>query len=189
MGIKQLIKNFPRMICHRMPERSFKINGTPLIVCARCAGVYLGFFVTAAFLFLVYGLFNATLHLLLALLFFVPEAIDGGTQLLGWRKSNNPLRLTSGFFAGMGIAFLFYGSFSITFFNETIIYKLPTLLSLAPLLAVPFIYWLLKRFENAKSDTPRKMFNGLIIAPFVIAGSAAALMWLWLLLRAIIIYR
>jgi len=29
-------------ICHRIPERSFLINGRPLPLCARCTGIYLG---------------------------------------------------------------------------------------------------------------------------------------------------
>ena len=188
MKIKQLIALVPRMLCHRMPERSFKINGKPFLVCARCTGIYYGFFFASLFFFAVYGFFNATLRLFFALLFFVPEAIDGGTQLLGWRKSNNLLRLVTGFFAGMGIAYLFYGSFSITFFADTIQYKLPTLLSLAPLLVVPFIYWAIKKFEKSKSDTLLKAFNWSIVTPFLLAGSAAALMWLWLIFQALIIY-
>jgi uncharacterized membrane protein len=33
------------MICHQIPERSFYLSGYPLAVCARCTGVYLGFFI------------------------------------------------------------------------------------------------------------------------------------------------
>lgn len=30
-------------VCHQMPERSFHLFGHPLGVCARCAGIYMGF--------------------------------------------------------------------------------------------------------------------------------------------------
>lgn len=31
-------------LCHQEPARCFRISGFPLAVCARCTGVYLGFF-------------------------------------------------------------------------------------------------------------------------------------------------
>lgn len=37
-------------VCHQIPERSFLIDGHPLAVCHRCAGVYLGLFLAAALL-------------------------------------------------------------------------------------------------------------------------------------------
>lgn len=33
-----------RGLCHQDPQRSFWINGTPMAVCARCFGIYAGFF-------------------------------------------------------------------------------------------------------------------------------------------------
>ena len=33
---------FGTFICHQRPERSFFISGTPLPVCARCTGLYVG---------------------------------------------------------------------------------------------------------------------------------------------------
>ena len=36
-------------ICHQRPERSFVVSGTPLPVCARCTGLYLGAALAAPF--------------------------------------------------------------------------------------------------------------------------------------------
>jgi len=36
----------------------------------------------------------------------IPTFIDGFTQFLGYRESNNQIRFISGFFAGLGIAIL-----------------------------------------------------------------------------------
>jgi uncharacterized membrane protein len=30
------------VVCHQLPERSFHVGATPLPVCARCTGIYLG---------------------------------------------------------------------------------------------------------------------------------------------------
>jgi uncharacterized membrane protein len=35
-------------LCHQLPERSFYVAGHPLAVCARCAGVYIGYAVCLA---------------------------------------------------------------------------------------------------------------------------------------------
>ncbi|MDT7542305.1 MAG: hypothetical protein QOE33_2209 [Acidobacteriota bacterium] len=35
-------------LCHQLPERSFYVGGHPLAVCARCAGVYVGYAVCLA---------------------------------------------------------------------------------------------------------------------------------------------
>ena len=32
-----------RHVCHQIPERAFYVEGYPLAVCARCAGIYFGF--------------------------------------------------------------------------------------------------------------------------------------------------
>ena len=37
----------------------------------------------------------------------VPLAVDGWTQYLGWRRSNNTLRLITGLLAGLGAGFTF----------------------------------------------------------------------------------
>jgi uncharacterized membrane protein len=39
-----VVRIFFSPICHQIPERSFFINGHPLAVCARCTGIYAGFF-------------------------------------------------------------------------------------------------------------------------------------------------
>jgi uncharacterized membrane protein len=38
----------------------------------------------------------------ISVLLVVPLVVDGGTQTLGWRQSNNSLRLVTGMVAGVG---------------------------------------------------------------------------------------
>jgi uncharacterized membrane protein len=64
-------------VCHQRPERSFWISGAPVMVCARCLGIYLG---AAAGLMLRSSRSAATSLLITAATI---NAIDAGTELLG----------------------------------------------------------------------------------------------------------
>ena len=85
--------------CHRMSERSFRLQGRQLHVCARCTGLISGLLFSPL-------LFIICRHLPHAIfpLFTLCLALDGVTQMLGWRSSNNHLRFVTGF--GTGMTFL-----------------------------------------------------------------------------------
>ncbi len=91
--------------CHRLPSRSLFIFTSPMGLCARCFGLYFGFFAAAlAVLFLRLKSIGFVLFGLLLL----PCFIDGASQYLGFRLSTNPLRFFTGLIAGVGFAlFLF----------------------------------------------------------------------------------
>ncbi|MBU4535930.1 MAG: DUF2085 domain-containing protein [Euryarchaeota archaeon] len=92
-------------ICHRIPERTFKIKGYYFPVCSRCTGIYTGaiiYYILVYFFYVEYDLYL----ILIAALMVIPTFIDGFTQFLGYRESNNQIRFISGFFAGLGIAIL-----------------------------------------------------------------------------------
>lgn len=102
----------PNWICHQMPSRSFFINKKQMSLCSRCFGIYLGMFigVLISILLNLEMLFNKNLMLFLAISLIFPIAIDGTTQMLKLRESNNPLRfftgLLAGIFSGIGIHYL-----------------------------------------------------------------------------------
>ncbi|MEE1156827.1 MAG: DUF2085 domain-containing protein [Methanobrevibacter sp.] len=85
-----------------MPERSFHFKNHQFPVCARCTGFYTGLIV-----FLIYNCFfpvNYSLNLLIiSIILMIPTAVDGFTQFLGLRKSNNNLRFVSGVIGGIGL--------------------------------------------------------------------------------------
>lgn len=85
-----------------MPERSFFIKNHQFPVCARCTGFYTGLIV-----FLIYNFFFKITYtpelFIISVLLLIPTAIDGFTQLLGYRESNNNLRFTTGFIGGIGL--------------------------------------------------------------------------------------
>ncbi|OWT33348.1 hypothetical protein BGI41_02885 [Methanobrevibacter sp. 87.7] len=96
------------LICHRRPDRTFSYRGHYFPVCARCTGFYISIF--AYFIYAYFVFINYTVYLMItAILLLVPAAIDGFTQLLGWRESTNYLRLITGLLGGIGLAILIKG--------------------------------------------------------------------------------
>ncbi|MDE4078404.1 DUF2085 domain-containing protein [Methanosphaera sp. Vir-13MRS] len=89
------------LICHRIPERSFFIRGHQFPVCSRCTGFYIGLCLYIMYAFYFFVDYNMLL-LTLATLLIVPMVIDGTTQLLTDRLSNNTLRFITGLCGGLG---------------------------------------------------------------------------------------
>lgn len=85
-----------------MPERSFHIRGKQFPVCARCTGIFLGY--------LTFPLFHFQIirpNILLIILLTIPLILDSTTQAMGYRESNNQLRLISGILFGAAqVAFI-----------------------------------------------------------------------------------
>lgn len=97
--------NIFNLICHRKPERSFHFRGHQFPVCARCTGYYLSmaiYFTYTYFFFVDYSLYL----LCLAILFSLIPFVDGFTQLLGSRESNNTLRFITGLIGGLSLGIL-----------------------------------------------------------------------------------
>lgn len=89
--------------CHQLPERSLFISGYKMAVCSRCFAIYV------AFLFggIAFNFFRKKLKpwdLKYYVLFCIPMALDGFTQLFGFRESTNELRILTGVIFGLGSA-------------------------------------------------------------------------------------
>lgn len=100
---KKLSKVF---ICHNLPERTFKIKDTYLPICSRCTGVYLGLYIYCILSFFT-KIFISMNMILFGSLIIIPMILDGFTQLMDIRESNNRLRFISGLFGGIGLCILF----------------------------------------------------------------------------------
>lgn len=91
-------------ICHQMPERSLHYGGRALPVCARDAGLFLGFATCLAVLLFAYRKaspkFPTLPGLACVFLMALPAVLDGVTQYAGWRESSNAIRLVTGLLAG-----------------------------------------------------------------------------------------
>ncbi len=92
------------LMCHGDPDRCYKVKGRALPLCARCIAFY-PLFIIICFLsmpfFLLWKIEALTMTIVFVLL-VSPLVLDGGTQYLGWRMSNNPLRTLTGALAGLG---------------------------------------------------------------------------------------
>lgn len=106
LSISDTIYQFFSFFCHQLPERSLFLDGIKMPVCARCASIYVATALGLAFFRLKgYGRREFRMNWLLFALLFVPTALDGFTQLFGWRESTNLLRLVTGFPYGLGYAY------------------------------------------------------------------------------------
>ncbi|NDW17348.1 DUF2085 domain-containing protein [Dysgonomonas sp. 216] len=85
------------VFCHRMPERSFFFRGKQFPVCARCTGVYMGYLSIIPFAFSL-----ISINFWFSCLLLLPTVVDGLTQAYCKRESNNFIRVTTGFCAGIG---------------------------------------------------------------------------------------
>lgn len=83
--------------CHQMAERSFFFHGYQFPVCARCTGLLFGYVIAL----LTWGIIE--IPFTLSILICVPLVIDGITQYIHLRTSNQTVRFVTGFLCGIGI--------------------------------------------------------------------------------------
>ncbi len=90
--------------CHQLPDRSFHVFGFQFPLCARCTGILLGLAILGPLLCTL-----LPLNMYLSIFFVFAMIVDGFTQLKGWRKSNNCLRVITGLGFGYAIvSFVFH---------------------------------------------------------------------------------
>lgn len=91
------------MVCHQKPERCLTIGGAPMLVCARCLGIYCG---------ALMGILLAPIIAVRSkaiLLMFAPVMIDGSINLFHTTPAG--LRLVTGLVAGFAAALIVMPAF------------------------------------------------------------------------------
>jgi len=92
---------------HWLTLRAF---GKELRLCARCSGVVLGAIMLRILTILLISPMNYSIPLQIgvpvSLALALPSIVDWSTQNLGFRQSNNTLRVITGVFEGVGVMFL-----------------------------------------------------------------------------------
>jgi uncharacterized membrane protein len=84
------------LLCHQIAERSVRIAGEPMSLCARCSGIFAGIFTGSL---IALALRFRRIPGALAITFSIPLLIDGITQASGLRESFNGLRFATGIVA------------------------------------------------------------------------------------------
>lgn len=109
-------------VCHQLPERSFHAGSLIIPVCARCEGIYIGFFISAVFLFLMFRRRESDLPriyiVVILCLFIISTVVDGGLSYLGLIKTNNILRYLTGFLSGAGSMAIVYPIFNFQYYRD-----------------------------------------------------------------------
>jgi len=90
------------ILCHRKPERSFFIRGHQFPVCARCTGFYLTIISYTIFAYYIPIVYTNE-YVIFGIILCLPAIIDGVTQALSSRESNNTLRFITGLLGGIGL--------------------------------------------------------------------------------------
>ena len=94
--------SFFKYLCHQRPDRSFFIKGHQFPLCARCTGFVLGTIIFCIYSYLV-PIFYTYKLLIFSIIIQLPYILDGTTQYLGYRESNNILRFITGFIGAFGL--------------------------------------------------------------------------------------
>ncbi len=92
------------LVCHQRPERSFRIFGAPVAVCARCLGIYLG----AAIGLLIGTKRSIAMRLLIAATMI--NGLDAVTELVGLHGNWMGVRFALGLMLGAAGALLISSS-------------------------------------------------------------------------------
>lgn len=94
-----------KIVCHQMPTRCFWVFGSNMALCTRCFGIFLALFLTGLFM----GIKRIdNMYWKTALVLIFPTVLDGFTQYIGLRSSNNLIRFVTGFLAGIGAGFFLF---------------------------------------------------------------------------------
>lgn len=144
-------------ICHRIPERSFFLNGRQLPLCARCTGTFLGVMVGLTTM-LILGRRRASrmpplVVLGLLVMFTGFWAFDGLNSYLTFfpgapnlYEPRNWLRLTTGLLNGLTLIILVVPIFNFTVWNEPsrerVIKNVLELLAILPVIAL--LVWIIQ---------------------------------------------
>ena len=96
-----------RFLCHQVPSRSYLIFGHQVAICQRDLAIFSSILLAGLLFNLVRNRVKP-LKWCIYLLLVIPIAIDGFTQLLGWRESNWQLRTLVGALFGLANVGLVY---------------------------------------------------------------------------------
>ena len=122
--LNKFIKIIGSSVCHQIPERSFGANALIMPVCSRCEGIYVGFFVSAIILFLLFKKKEnelPPLYILITMIVFVFSTIlEGAFGLFSIFQTNNISRFVTGYLAGSAAMVIIFPIFNYQYYKDSI---------------------------------------------------------------------
>ncbi|AXJ00776.1 putative membrane protein [Cyclonatronum proteinivorum] len=99
-----------RYMCHQQPARSFGLDEQTMAVCARCFGIYAGFFAASLAGLLAPVKFSTSLRfaLIVTAAAFLLNTADVTGNFLGWWSNTAATRFVAGLVAGMSLILIIY---------------------------------------------------------------------------------
>jgi len=94
-------KEYGICFCHRNKDRTVNIFGLEKLLCSRCLGILLGGLVGSLLHFLGYHI-----PLKISILLAIPLLVDGFSQYLELRQSNNIFRIITGLLFGLSLNYI-----------------------------------------------------------------------------------
>ncbi len=107
------------MVCAQIPSHSFYVFGHQLGMCARNFSIYASMFI-GSLIFVLSKKRIPGIPWWIWVLMILPLALDGTTQMFGWRESTWELRVLTGTLFGLGNVW-----FALPLIQKTILESLP----------------------------------------------------------------
>ncbi len=106
VGFDQAMLSTYHIFCAQTPTHSLYLGGHQICLCERCMAIYSSLLLGGLLLALFRSLGRrvAPLDWRWWIVAMLPMALDGGTQLFGWRESNLGLRFLTGAIFGLATA-------------------------------------------------------------------------------------
>jgi uncharacterized membrane protein len=118
-----MINKLGASVCHQIPERSLKMGGLVLPICSRDSGIYIGFFICAIFMFLIFRKRESELAplyvLIILIIFILSTVVDGLLSYLSVIETNNIARFTTGFLSGSSTMAIIYPIFNYQYYRDS----------------------------------------------------------------------
>ncbi len=118
-GISKQIFFALHLVCAQIPSHSFYIFGHQLGMCARNFSIYASMFI-GSLIFVLSKKRIPGIPWWIWVLMILPLALDGTTQMFGWRESTWVLRVLTGTLFGLGNVW-----FALPLIQKTILESLP----------------------------------------------------------------
>ena len=118
-----MINKLGTSVCHQIPERSLKMGGLILPICSRDSGIYIGFFICAIFMFLIFRKRESDLPplyvFIILIIFILSTVADGLLSYLSVIETNNIARFTTGFLSGSSTMAIIYPIFNYQYYKDS----------------------------------------------------------------------